>query len=88
MTGLLALSCTLEGACKLKAIVVMCREWSTFFFACGSGGGTAGGGGRLLPIPLMVEVVIFLAFGKCLYLAGRETPCAQKFWHMLLPLIT
>ena len=59
VTILLALSCTLEVACKLKAVVVMCREWSRYFFACGSGGGAAAGDGRLLPIPLMLDVVIF-----------------------------
>jgi len=60
VTILLALSCTLEVACKLQAIVFMCREWSSYFFACGSGGGgVATGGGRLLPTPLIVKVAIF-----------------------------
>jgi hypothetical protein len=49
----------------------MCREWS---------GSPGVGGGRVLPMPLVVEVVIFGFREKMLG--------AHKVWPMLLPLIT
>jgi hypothetical protein len=70
---------SIEDAYNLKMIVVMCREWSgSFGDGDGGGGGGGGGGGasdgRVLPLPIVMDLVIFGFRG-----GGGALGARQKF---------
>ena len=71
-------SWTLDVDCKSKTIVVKCREWRGSFGGCGR----VACCGRVLTLPLVVDLVIFGFWGK------KSATGSSEVQPMLQPLIT